>query len=118
MADSERTIDRFMAAWQRRDIDELVDFFTEDAIWHAMPMEPAIGKPAIRAHIEAWQRTLPSGVVHRQISNGDVVMHERTDRCSFGDREIETSVAAVFEIRNRRIRVWREYFDMTPFLGS
>jgi limonene-1,2-epoxide hydrolase len=115
VTESEGVIDRFIAAWERRDVDELLDFFTEDAVWHVMPMKPAVGKPAIRTHVEAWLRTQPQGVVHRQVSNGNVVMHERTDRCTFGGREIEGPVAAVFEVKDGRITAWREYVDMTPF---
>jgi limonene-1,2-epoxide hydrolase len=118
MTDSENIIDRFVAAWERRDVDELLEFFTEDAIWHAMPLKPAVGKSAIREHVEAWMRTQPEGVVHRQVSNGNLVMHERTDRCSFDGREIEGPVAAVFEVSDGRITAWREYFDMSPFLST
>jgi limonene-1,2-epoxide hydrolase len=108
-------IDRFVAAWERADVDELLDYFAEDAVWHPMPMSPAVGKPALRKLISAWLSTGPRGEVHRQVSEGNVVMHERTDRCTFGGRAIEGQVAAVFEIDNGRIAVWREYFDPTPF---
>jgi limonene-1,2-epoxide hydrolase len=112
-----RIIDRFVAAWERGDVDELLDYFTEDAVWHPIPMKPAVGKPAIRELVSVWLSTAPRGEVHRQVSNGNIVMHERTDRCSLGSREIVSPVAAVFEIDNGRITAWREYFDMSPFVG-
>jgi limonene-1,2-epoxide hydrolase len=48
MTEAEQTITRFVAAWERADVDELLDYFTEEAVWHPMPMEPVVGKPALR----------------------------------------------------------------------
>jgi len=110
-----QVIDRFVAAWERSDVDELMDYFTEDAVWHPMPTTPAVGKAAIRELVSAWLTTAPQGVVHRQVADGNLVMQERTDRCSFGGREVVSAVAAVFELEGGRIAAWREYFDMSPF---
>jgi ketosteroid isomerase-like protein len=51
--EAEQIITRFVTAWERADVDELLDYFADDAIWHPMPMKPAVGKPALRegAHI-------------------------------------------------------------------
>jgi limonene-1,2-epoxide hydrolase len=123
-SDAEQVVVRFVAAWERGDVDELLDFFSEDAVWHAMPMEPAVGKPAIRVLVSAWlqhhaqgdgPRTTPRGRIQRQVSDGKVVMHERTDAASIDGQEVELPVAAVFEIEDGRITAFREYFDMSPF---
>ena len=76
--EAEQVIDRYVATWDRGDVDELLDYFTESAVWHTMPMRPAVGKPAIRALVSEWLRTAPRGEVHRQVSDGKTVMHERT----------------------------------------
>jgi limonene-1,2-epoxide hydrolase len=73
--EAERVVDRFVAAWERGDVDELLDFFSEDAVWHSMPIKPAVGKPALRELISAWLGTAPRGEVHQQVSDGKVVMH-------------------------------------------
>ena len=51
MADAEANDDlvrRFIAAWERRDTDFIVDCFADDGIYHATPLDPIAGKEAIR----------------------------------------------------------------------
>jgi limonene-1,2-epoxide hydrolase len=117
--EAEQVVDRFIAACNRGDVDEILDYFTEDAVWHPLPMKPAVGKPALRESLSVWLRGAIGlrAEVHRQVSDGMIVMHERTDRFSLGDREMASPTAAVFEIDNGRITAWREYFDMSPFAG-
>jgi limonene-1,2-epoxide hydrolase len=45
---AEPLIDKFISTWNRGDIDEMLDFFADDAVYHNIPMAPAVGKPAIR----------------------------------------------------------------------
>ena len=56
--------------------------------------------------------------VHRQVADGGLVMNERTDHITMGDRVIALPVVGVFEIDNGRIRAWRDYFDMAQFAGT
>jgi limonene-1,2-epoxide hydrolase len=117
--EAERIVNRFLAAWERADVDELLDYFSDDARWQPGPMKPAVGKPALRESMVEWlagARGLKAEV-HHTVSNGSLVMHERTDRFTLGSREFATPVAAAFTVDNGRITAWREYFDMSPFVG-
>jgi limonene-1,2-epoxide hydrolase len=120
ISEAEQVVTRFVAAWERADPDELLDYFTEDAVWHPMPLKPAVGRVALRDAISLWLRatTQLGAEISSQISDGKTVMHERTDRFSLGGREYESPVCAVFEIDNGRISAWREYFDMSPFAAA
>ena len=40
---AEPLIDKFMSTWNRGDIDEMLDFFADDAVYHNIPMAPAVG---------------------------------------------------------------------------
>ena len=42
----------FMAAWERRDTAFILDRLTEDAVYHAMPLTPIVGKDALAAWVE------------------------------------------------------------------
>jgi ketosteroid isomerase-like protein len=37
----------FMQAWERRDAEFIIDCFTDDAVYHSMPLKPIVGKAAI-----------------------------------------------------------------------
>ena len=44
--DPDRIVRDFSAAWGRADLDAILDAFSEDAVYHNMPMEPLSGKVA------------------------------------------------------------------------
>ena len=48
MSDAATTVTAFMAAFAARDVDAIMAFFAEDAIYHNMPLKPAQGHDAIR----------------------------------------------------------------------
>ena len=55
-------------------------------------------------------------VVHHQVASGTadegVVMNERTDRFRSGDRWVELPVMGLFLVRQGKIDLWRDYFDL------
>ena len=74
-----------------------------------------MGKEAIAAWVRGFEDVPPGSLeIHHQIAAGDVVMNERTDRIVLNGRPVTLPIAGVFEIREGRIRAWREYFDLTP----
>jgi limonene-1,2-epoxide hydrolase len=118
MSANARLIDDFIAAWRSLDIDRIMQFFTEDAVYVNVPIEPANeGKAAIRAFIQGFTGNCTSieFIVHHQVEAGNLVMNERTDRLVMGDTTVDLPVMGVFEIRDGRISAWRDYFDMGPF---
>lgn len=105
------------AEWLTGTPESIAEFFTDDAIYHNVPMEPFIGKPAILEFLRGFIGAF-GGIeftVHHQAVTGNIVLNERTDRFSLGDKQIELPVTGVFEVRDGRIAAWRDYFDMAPF---
>lgn len=114
---NEQVIRDFCAAWSRKDADELLAYFTEDAVYHNIPMPPVAGKAAIR---EIFGLFLPpSESIDWEMLNvavaGDVVFTERVDRFVIGGSTVELPVAGVFELEDGLIRAWRDYFDMATW---
>jgi limonene-1,2-epoxide hydrolase len=92
-----------------------MDFFTEDAVYHNIPMEPAAGKDAIRKTIQELLKgtTWAEYKILHIASNGNVVFSERVDSLEVNGRRMSVPVVGVFETTvNGKIKAWRENFDM------
>ncbi len=116
-AEPEVIVKEFCAAWGRRDVEEILAFFTDDAVYHNIPMAPVEGHEAIRNVLLMF--VPPSESIEfeilRMATSGDVVFTERIDHFSMGGTVIALPVAGVFEIRDGLIAAWRDYFDMAMF---
>ena len=112
---ADELITEFCKLWASPNPDELAGCFTEEAVYHNIPMEPVQGREAIKEFIGGFAAGF-DGIdfnVHRQVSDGAVVMNERTDVLRRKDGgEIPLPVMGVFEVRNDRIAAWRDYFDL------
>ena len=117
-ADSEKVVRDFCAAWRRKNIDELLGFFTPDAVYHNMPLEPVQGSEAIRNTFNMF--AAPAEQIEFEMlaiaSTGNVVFTERVDRFTLMGKKVNLPVAGVFEVRNGKIAAWRDYFDMQTWL--
>ena len=107
-------VEDFVAAFKGQDIEAIMSFFTEDAVYHNMPGEPATGIEAVRALIESYVPTATSidWEILAIAEVGSTVLTERVDRFVFGDRPVSVPVMGAFEIRDGKISAWRDYFDM------
>jgi limonene-1,2-epoxide hydrolase len=105
----------FLAGWERRDTEYIVDSFTDDAVYHSIPLTPIIGKAAIRDFVAGFAN-VPLGrlEIHHQVASGNIVMNERTDYITLNGIAVTLPICGVFEIENHRIKAWREYFDLSP----
>jgi limonene-1,2-epoxide hydrolase len=114
-------VTEFCMLWATPDVEKLAAYFTEDAVYHNIPMQPLRGRTAIKEFIGGFTVAL-DGIdfrVHRRLSNGPLVMNERTDVLRRKDGgEIHLPVAGIFEIRDERIVAWRDYFDMAAITSG
>ena len=115
---NEKIVQDFCAAWARKNIDELLSFFTPDAVYHNIPLEPLNGVAAIRETINMF--AAPAQSIEFEMlniaSSGDVVFTERVDRFTMMGKTVSLPVAGVFELRNGKIAAWRDYFDMQTWM--
>ena len=49
------------------------------------------------------------------LSAGDVVIAERVDRTVANGKPVDLPCCGVFELREGKIAVWRDYFDMGTY---
>ncbi len=112
------TVTRFCEAWKDVELDRIVDFFSDDAVYHNIPLDPITGRAAIRDAIAGFT----AGVdriefeVRYAAANGNVVLTERVDRFFSPDRTIELPVMGTFEVTDGSITAWRDYFDLNQFM--
>lgn len=121
MTDNDQIIRDFCAAWGRGDKDAIVDTFTDDAVYHNIPMEPARGKDEIRAFLDGFLGVMADSIdfeIHHQLAVGDLVLNERTDTIVMADQTVALRVMGTFELEDGKIKAWRDYFDMAQFSGD
>ena len=116
MSESAETVVRkYLAAWKRSDLDELVSFISDDAVYTDGPRGVHHGIDAIRAELGTMVKVVPSTSVDikKLVASGGTVMVERVDSFKLGGRPFDLEVAAVFDVDdNGRIKRWRDYYDL------
>ena len=108
----------FVSAFNANDLEQIMSFFEEDAVYHNMPMAPVTGVDAIRGVIQGFtgMASKIEWIVRHQAATLDgAVLNERTDRFLMGEKWVELPVMGTFVIRNGKIAQWRDYFDMNQF---
>ncbi len=117
---SEQIVRDFCKAWERKDMDELVGFMTEDAVYHNIPLQPAVGHEAIKGVMTMFVPM--SKAIEFKIlgiaADGDTVFTERVDSFVMDGGTISIPVAGVFEVKDGKIAAWRDYFDMQQFMSQ
>lgn len=115
--DNESIVRRFIADWSSLDADRLAAYFTEDGVYHNMPMQPVAGKAALRKFIAAFIANWDS--THWEILNfavdGERVYVERIDRMIVDGKPVNLPCFGVLEMRGGKIAEWRDYFDMATY---
>jgi limonene-1,2-epoxide hydrolase len=111
---AESVVRNFLAAWKRSDIDEIVSFISDDAVYIG-PRGVHHGIGAIKALIQSFVKVTPSTIVDVKtlVATGGTVMVERVDNFDVQGKPFGLEVAAVFEVdSNGQISRWRDYYDL------
>lgn len=102
---------------ERMDIDAMTALMADDFVWQLnVPLSPVItGRDAARAELESHNK-MSTGMVegseiHTVVSNDDTVVVERLDVNIVYGKTITFHVTAIFDVRDRAITCWREYWD-------
>jgi limonene-1,2-epoxide hydrolase len=112
--DAERIVRDFCDVFSKHDAEALRPFFTDDVVYHNIPMDPAEGIEAAIAFIHGFFGMCESMTIettHLAVRDG-VVLTERVDTFTIGEVVAPLPVMGTFEIRDGRISSWRDYFDM------
>jgi len=120
--DPDKIVREFCEAWGRADIEAIMAAFTDDAVYHNIPMAPCKGKDEIRTFIAGLLGGMASSVefdIKHQLVKGRVVMNERIDTIVMAEKSVALPVCGVFELTtDGKISGWRDYFDAAQFAGG
>jgi limonene-1,2-epoxide hydrolase len=119
MSDATDLIRRFCDEFGKgAGVDEIVAYFTDDAIYHNIPVDPVVGPEAIKG-VFAMFTTGVERIEFRVLNlvgDGNVVLTERVDVFTFANGAIELPVMGTFEVRDGKIAKWRDYFDLNQYM--
>ena len=121
MSDAIDLIRRFCDEFAKgSSVDDIVAYFTDDAVYHNIPVEPAVGPEAIKAVFSMFT----TGVDRMEfkilniVGEGNVVLTERVDVFVMPNVTIELPVMGTFEVRDGKIAKWRDYFDLNQYMSQ
>jgi limonene-1,2-epoxide hydrolase len=102
------------AGMGKRDVDALRPLFTDDVVYHNIPMEPAVG---LEATLDAMKlffgmfEAIDIKILALSIDGG-TVLTERDDIMTMNGIEGHLPVMGAFEVEGGRVKAWRDYFDL------
>lgn len=107
-------VETFLYALQAEDM-ETADRLLDDNLVYEN-----VGLPTIRGRARTMKlfRPMKNSPVsfevkfHRIVGEGTTVLTERTDALVIGPVRLQFWVCGVFEVRDGKITLWRDYFDM------
>jgi limonene-1,2-epoxide hydrolase len=118
MSDNQAIVRDFIGAFNANDVERVMSFFTDDAVYHNIPVAPVSGPDAIRGVLTGFMGMASEidWVLHNISENAEgVVLTERNDRFLVGEKWVELPVMGAFDLRDGKISSWRDYFDMNQF---
>ena len=112
------TVTALLQANESRDVDAILALLTDDALYENVPMSVLTGHEEIGGMLGPFLQGVTTVVweVLHQVEQGNVVMNERVDRFTMADgKKITIRVCGMFEVRDGKVAVWRDYFDLAEF---
>jgi limonene-1,2-epoxide hydrolase len=113
--ENEKIVAQFLETWRRMNVDEMLGYMTDDAVYHNIPIAPLKGRSEIRKGLHQFAGMLKAVEIRivNSAAAGNLVINERIDTMVMHDgKRTEMPVAGVFELRDGKISAWRDYFDM------
>ena len=114
MPRAEQVVRDFCTAASTRDPEVLRAFFSDDVVYHNIPMAPAEGIEATMAVIDMFLGMCDAleFQVHHLASDGETVLTERSDVFTIKGKSLPLPVMGAFHVADGKITAWRDYFDM------
>lgn len=89
----------------------------DDVLYHNMPLSPINGRGKVLSTLASFEKYMADfEVEYLNIAAGkDAVLTERIDRFKLFGKLCEIPVMGAFVVRDGKIVIWRDYFDLVDF---
>jgi limonene-1,2-epoxide hydrolase len=118
---NEQIVVEFWKAFDRLDLEAALGYMTEDCVHDDKPVGIHAGKEEIRKFFAPQMVEMASfrAELKDTLSIGDTVMNERIDHIELqGGKKAALPVMGAYEIREGKIAVWRDYYDIKSFTNQ
>lgn len=117
----ESIVREFCEAFSRQDLEELLGYFTPDAVYENVPIGAATGTDEIRNTLQ--QFIVPGSAASFEIlfiaTAGNAVLSERIDHLTIAGKQVDIRVMGTFEVTDDgKLAAWRDYFDMAQLTAQ
>jgi limonene-1,2-epoxide hydrolase len=109
-----RVVETFLQALQAKELDRAAALLADDVVYQNVPFPADRGKPAVLRTLKAFERVVSGFEVHIKniAARGGTVLTERVDILSGPLLYLDLWVCGTFEVKDGRITLWRDYFDL------
>lgn len=114
----EQVVLDFCSSWLRRDLDETLSYITDDMEYHNIPVPAIVGRENVALVFKYFydlMSHLDLEVTNIFSDGGNKVFTERVDRMTAASGHTDLPVGGYFEIRDGKIAVMHEYFNLATF---
>jgi limonene-1,2-epoxide hydrolase len=107
-------VESFFDAFAAHDVERATALLHDDVVYQNVPFPADRGKPAVLRTLKAFERIVNKFEVEmiHIAANGPIVLTERIDVLSGPLVYLDIWVCGTFEVRDGKIILWRDYFDL------
>ena len=117
--DNAHTVEVFLSALQDEDFDGAAAVLDDNVVYQNVGFPTIRGKARTVNLFRGMQGRMGFEVkTHRIAVNGSSVLTERTDALVLGPVRIQIWACGIFEVRDGRITLWRDYIDLWDLLKA
>lgn len=110
--DAAATVRSFLDALADEDFAAVEALAAPGLVWQNVGLPTLRGRSRILKLLRAGEGRAGFAVAfHRIAADGGTVLTERTDALLFGPLRLQFWVCGVFEVRDGKVELWRDYFD-------
>ena len=111
-------VEAFLAALESMDTERATALLADDVVYQNVPLPADRGKEAVIRTLQRFLKVVDRFEVkmHHAAERDGFVLTERTDILSGPFVYLDIWVCGTFEVRDGKITLWRDYFDMASVL--